>query len=1064
MKKVFKNIIAFSLPLFSLATACLAISASIALFAKAAESKGSSGEISLRSYYECGSGTELDPFVITRPRHLYNLSRLQALGVYGEKTYFQLGKVDLNNINSNNVPMCYVDESDVQKPYLDMTNSTYFKNPINAIGSEALPFYGVFDGNNCEIKNLNVYASPEDAGLFGYTAHDSIVKNLFLTDVTIHANGYTSEFANLYGPSSTLAVGAGFTYTPYKTDVVDEQEVVVVDTTNIIDFDKESSDSATTRYYITYTGANDEPVFVYNPDHANGSIPPTISAVKPNNSYYPILSGDLIKLDNSGNIVPDLTQIFKFFGDHRPAAGTPGIDDYYPIQASSIASLVYYSIDDYGLKHSKVVMTLEFDFTLQSKNADCITMDVHVGKEHTNNIGLVIGHCDGTATDLYVCGGKFDLNNGGDSYNKVANGSNLGLIGLVGGTIQNNIANKADASIGEGKEIGVLDFTTVYKDIINSSSFPTPTQTYSSGEGGIAYNPISTSKYLSYLRMDNSSPTTYKYITKRNNTVSFKGREVITNQDLGVFTVATDAGSDGMDNNAGQYLEKSIVTSEDVSIGGDYYVYYATGEYNRDFYDTYKITYDTYRKNFNTDNPEQMLPGYHFPDKRQMTKESFDIREQRQNYIVRFKLDPKYRKTNGFYFSDVDTETDGGKFMGNYFNYKLVDQNNVNIANDRPECGVMLKDSRNLEIQSFSASFGTPNHSSGSSFSQTFTYGEEGKEKEYVSNMINFEIFEPANVTVVAAPVTRTDAGKTAGQEGAVLGVYRIDSIAGGDDVDDIVNGEYHRQYNKPDYAFFMPNDDHLAYFDYYVDNNKKGKIGVWDDENEEYVEATYETNATMPKNYKKANSGYSEHGYVAGKQRLFAHTFYLKPGRYCLGSASGPNSGTANETTCKIYYICAQGQEEGQLGFKDNVFSGSDIVDDIDFIKSPRFNENGTENIFLKAVSKYDPTTDSLDIEEKAISHYLKNQRCYVVLVNSDRSLFASDKVGDLTFAYVEGEEGDPNMFMITTTHIDAILHLAANNYLPDIDEEDETKDFIVSLLGREGRVTDPVIVYSPA
>ena len=129
----------------------LNISITFALFAKYANNNGSYGEISLRSYYECGDGlTPETAYTITRPRHLYNLSRLQGLGVYGEKRYFQLGKVGLGGDESGE-PLCYADDSSgVLIPYLDMSNSDYSNNPINSIGSESLPFYGVFDGQNVE--------------------------------------------------------------------------------------------------------------------------------------------------------------------------------------------------------------------------------------------------------------------------------------------------------------------------------------------------------------------------------------------------------------------------------------------------------------------------------------------------------------------------------------------------------------------------------------------------------------------------------------------------------------------------------------------------------------------------------------------------------------------------------------------------------------------------------------------------------------------------------------------------------------------------------------------------
>ena len=203
----------------------------LGVYVKDQTSAGFYGVVKLRSYFECGTGRlpdpndpldRGDPFVITRPRHLYNLSRLQGLGVFGTPTYFQLGKVGLDS-NHPNDPYCYTSDSGSETaPYLDMnpeTNSNWNKNRINAIGSEAFPFYGIFDGQNVEIKDLNVYADPQDAGLFGYTAHDSVVKNLFLSNITINSLGYDDAHKELYGKTEEIIEGS-----PVQTDLLEKLE------------------------------------------------------------------------------------------------------------------------------------------------------------------------------------------------------------------------------------------------------------------------------------------------------------------------------------------------------------------------------------------------------------------------------------------------------------------------------------------------------------------------------------------------------------------------------------------------------------------------------------------------------------------------------------------------------------------------------------------------------------------------------------------------------------------------------------------------------------------------
>ena len=1011
MKK-FKGLALFYIGITALlvSTIALSVGITISLYDKSVKGNGTYGEVTLRSYYESGSGTENDPFIITRPRHLYNLSRLQGLGVYGEKTYFQLGKVDLGGIDSNGVPMCYADDSSsTRRPYLDMSHSDRETNPINAIGSEALPFYGEFDGQNVEIKNLNVYANPQDAGLFGYTAHGSQVHNLFLSDVTIHALGYTADYADLYSPESTIGNNAYFAYNPN-------------DSSPVINYVKGYEN---TEYTYFFADNN----FEYT---AQGSSPiPTVSIVAPSNSYTfsSLLSGDLITTDNNNQIVPDLDRLFEFFAEKKAEEGIR-----FPIQASSSASLIVSSVDRYGQKHSKVLLTLEFDFTLDSDSSDFISMGVHLAGDHGNNIGLIAGHCDGTIYDCYVYNGTFEMNDGGQGYSKLENGSNLGLIGLVGGTVQNILANESDVGAKEGKNIGVLDFTTIYQDIIDSNSFYGSHDATGDVSGGVTFNPVSTTKYMQYLRYYSN-----QYITKQVNSVSFKGRSIINNTDLGVFTIATDPQTgEGM--YSGDHLDQSVVLTEDLTINNNYYIYYSTGEYNKGYHERYgRSSFNDYIKSFDSNNAaadsSHILTGYHFPRRTEVTRESFEIREARQNYFVRFQLDPNYRKGKGFYFSDVDTDTDGGAFLANYFNYKLVDQNGYHIPIGTNKCGIMLKNNLRQEVSNLSASFVLPDLTKtiGSDYTRSYCL-QDGEGKRYVGNMVNFEIKNDlANVTIIAAPSDRT--------KPSALGVYKIDDNDFSGVYDSSYTLEFTQKYNDPDYAFFMPTDDRLAYFDYRVNGTTgKGEIGTYSSAGT-FTTATNATNATVAKEH-----GITEHGYISGKTRLFAHTFCLPRGRYCIGSAS-----SSTQCVPKVYYLCAQGQDDGQFDFDDSVFSSADRVEDVDFINMPRFATDGTENILIQDITTYDPSS-------QADGNKLGNRRCYIALVNSDRSIFSSSLASDLSFEY------DPvsGKFIISSTLqgqdlINAFTRIAVDNY--NHPYAGNPKQLTVSLLGNES--SGQVIVY---
>lgn len=1011
----------------------------ITLFKKYASGNGTYGEVSLRSYYECGSGRPPktlgpndpgDPFVITRPRHLYNFSRLHGLGLYGEKTYFQLGKVDLGGVNSNDVPMCYAsDDPDAAKiPYLDMSGSNQSTNPINAIGSEALPFYGDFDGQNVEIKNLNVYANPQDAGLFGYTAHGSTVHNLFLSNITIHAIGYTNDYKHLYDSTDstyqTIQNNTWFVYNPNDN----------TESTNI-------TSSYQNAIYTSYC-ANNLTDFTYT---AQGSDPtPTISIRHPNNNYTftSLLSGDLITTNSNKEIVPNLTRLFSFFKEKKEIEGIT-----YPIQASSTGSLVVSSVDSYGQKHSKVLLTLEFDFTLNSATATSITMGVRLATDHGNNIGLVVGHCDGTVTDCYVYNGAFEMNNGGNSYNKLPNGSDLGLIGRVGGTVQNILAVQSDVGAKEGKNIGVLDFSNIYSDIIDTNSFPATDVPAQYVSDGITFTPKTGTKYMQFLRYYEN-----QYITKEKNAVSFKGREIISKQadnNLGVFTIATDPQTlDGA--SSGMNLSRSVVLSEsenDLKVNGKYYLYYCTGEFNKNYHTKYGgSSFTSYLSSYNVRNTNVISPGYYLPSKDQVTRDSFTTREARQNYCLRFELNSNRANKGGFYLYDVDRTTDGGSFFANYFNYKLLDADGFHIPKGDVKCGIMLKTVKNnirQELGSVSASFALPDLTKKIGENNTYAFClQDNGNKKYVGNMINFEVKNKwANVTVIASPTDPDSTSLTPKTEKcAALGIYRLNDSEFDGDISNYTM-YFNRLYNNPDYAFFMPTDDNLAYFDYqYNSQSKKGEIGTY-------------VNGSFVKNTRKATvpaEGDVESLYTEGKTRLFAHTFCLPQGRYAIGSAS-----SSTQYVPKVYYVCAQGQDDGEFDFDETAFASTDRVENVDFLNTSRFANNGDELISLdNSVTDYDP-------DDAETGNNIINRRCYVALVNSRRSTFKSD-VCYISFTYDE----DTNTFYISSMLDDtdtknAITFIAVDNYNHTWGSPPGTpaKQLTVSLLGNE--TTGTTIVY---
>jgi len=96
------------------------------------------------TYYAAGNGTKENPYIITKPRHLYNLAWLQDLGYYDETKdsdtstseidpfYFELGaNLDMSELKRNGV-----------------------QTALPPIGIDEHPFVANFNGNGYVISNL----------------------------------------------------------------------------------------------------------------------------------------------------------------------------------------------------------------------------------------------------------------------------------------------------------------------------------------------------------------------------------------------------------------------------------------------------------------------------------------------------------------------------------------------------------------------------------------------------------------------------------------------------------------------------------------------------------------------------------------------------------------------------------------------------------------------------------------------------------------------------------------------------------------------------------------------
>ena len=173
---------------------------------------GGNGETD-SAYYESGSGTLGDPFIIANTRHLNNFAWLQYNGTYSDGHYYFRLKNDI---------------------ILESGNEFY----IPPIGTTEDPFIGVFDGNNKKISGIVVTNDPTEfsdkptnitynqsyaqvIGFFGvvgdmdeevvYSSSVNSVHNLKLDNITIHSQttntliGLAAGFVN--GDITNVTVG-----------------------------------------------------------------------------------------------------------------------------------------------------------------------------------------------------------------------------------------------------------------------------------------------------------------------------------------------------------------------------------------------------------------------------------------------------------------------------------------------------------------------------------------------------------------------------------------------------------------------------------------------------------------------------------------------------------------------------------------------------------------------------------------------------------------------------------------------------------------------------------------
>lgn len=167
------------------------------------------GEI-VTSYFYCGDGSENDPYVITTPKHLDNLSELYQLkpGFAEENNYFRLG-YDFDNDGDLEFQTYDDNGKLVPNVYSDVLNMSTYESFI-PIGTEDKPFSGTFDGSGLTVENLDIATEGlSDIGFFGYVTEDATVKDLYLDNITINISDAVVDAHDVHAENAFVGYIAG---------------------------------------------------------------------------------------------------------------------------------------------------------------------------------------------------------------------------------------------------------------------------------------------------------------------------------------------------------------------------------------------------------------------------------------------------------------------------------------------------------------------------------------------------------------------------------------------------------------------------------------------------------------------------------------------------------------------------------------------------------------------------------------------------------------------------------------------------------------------------------------
>lgn len=917
------------------------------------------GMVGIRNYFYSGDGSRLSPFEITSPIHLYNLSRLQSLGIFSNDTYhFRIGtRVNYGTEEDPNYQYrCIKGYDDSGNPvysnHLDMSG---FEDIIEPIGSESTPFYGYFDGMNLPVRNLTVTGKPEDIGVFGYISYESKVENLILDTLTVKSLGYSkssgdNDYKTFHDDIDPLFAEGGSYFKTANISFADSSSTVT-SLKNTTVYEKNNVNAG--------MAGGESPNYIY--DGSFKLVKPTYSGEGEDPFTYTLRSS---------------TPIIEVYGEDsdfarlnlEPLATNADFNGETAHYSASSRISIVATIENNGISYSRVIQSYIVTFVANPAGAwspgtndwadGNVKMSItcayiedtdgpypYVNYHHGNNIGFIAGHVDGSLENCYVYKGAFELNDSG--FNPIYTETQSGLIGEIG----SDVSNSLDPSDESGKgERGVLDITGIYNTIRNNFSVGDVVRA-----GTLTDNP-SSPKMISYQTKLNPTASLYsKYLRYDDFPDSAEGREFITNgSDLGTnLTKGYEAahnynipsfdkvGINSVDFLWNQVIEEGSETINGVEEERGLGVFKIVSSYI-DLPDNYTISnYGTYMTSglggsaiYNMFDKDRITDVFYSTAEIDWSKSAgenpwgdgvtplkmanlpsyCDLGTFRYpfsrdfNYVFKLDLsDSANTDENRQYYMF----NNNSPFLTNYLSTVLVDRYGMPVppstsSGANEEFGFYFRERKDKALKYMQSYIVVSKPGN----KQPYTL-ENGLTRYFPPNSIVFHIDNPngANVSVVG---NRED-----------ISIYSFDSISSTGGVSERYTM---RSKNKGE-------ENMHRYFSY---NRTSG---------------TVETENVPINGMKDTNAA-------------FAHIFKLtEPGDYVIGASSK----TQGNSTARIFYLAVQGQNEADLGKKATYITGNGI-DNVDFLLDPPLSSSEY------AVSSNSVDLDSLNKAQLSFQAYFDN------------------------------------------------------------------------------------------